>query len=155
MGESLAFHPVDLARDGGLCARFKRDAYVCSFGSDALFQQHFGDDGGYLAWLRERAAFHVWLGREIIGQLDISLRADPEPSYVSLFYLIESERGTGAGEQMHSYAVALLHRHGSSRAELHVSPSNARAWRYCFKHGWRDLGPDRNGDVHRMRLDLR
>lgn len=154
VGESLTFRPVDWMRHGELCVRFKRDAYRCSFGSDALFDDHFESDAGYLTSLRERVAVHAWLDGEIVGQLDLALRADPEPSYVSLFYLIESERGTGAGDALHAHAVALLRRHGSSVADLHVSGSNTRALRYYLKHGWRDLGPESNGEVRRMRLEL-
>jgi GNAT superfamily N-acetyltransferase len=156
VAEPLAFRPVDFARDAALCARFKRDAYVCSFGSDALFVEHFGSDAGYLDSLRARVAVHVWRGREIVGQLDIALSSDPDPqpSYVSLFYLIESERGTDAGDALHAYALERLRQHGAARAELHVSPTNARALRYYLKHGWRDLGPEPSGEVHRMRLAL-
>jgi ribosomal protein S18 acetylase RimI-like enzyme len=73
---------------------------------------------------------------------------------VSLFYLIESERGTDAGDALHAYAVERLRQHGAPLAELHVSPSNARALRYYRKHGWRDLGLAPNGEVHRMSLAL-
>ena len=154
MSEPLAFRPVDFARHAELCVHFKREAYACSFGSDALFDDHFESDAAYLAWLRQRAAIHVWIDGEIVGQLEVALRADPEVSYVSLFYLVESERGTATGDAIHAHVVGLLRRHGSSVADLHVSGSNLRALRYYLKHGWRDLGAGPNGDVHRMRFEL-
>jgi len=132
----------------------KRDAYVCSFGSDAQFDTHFESDAGYLAWLRGRTALHVWRGAAVVGQLEVALRAHPEPSYVSLFYLVEAERGTGAGDAIHAHVVALLRGHRSLIADLHVSPTNARALRYYRKHAWNDLGLEANGTVHRMRLAL-
>jgi predicted acetyltransferase len=150
----LAFRPVDFARYAAECVRFKRDAYACSFGTDALFDEHFRDDAGYLAWLRTRSAIHLWRDGEIVGQLELAPRPDPEPSSVTLFYLVESARGTGAGDALHAHVVALLRTHGSRRADLHVAPGNTRAVRYYLKHGWRDLGPEPNGAVHRMRLEL-
>ena len=49
-------------------------------------------------------------------------------------------RGAGVSGQLQEYAMAFMRRHGVDRAQLSVSPTNARALGFYRKHGWRDLG---------------
>lgn len=155
---SLEFRPIDLARHAELSVRFRRDSYVCSFGSDALFNEENGADGrGYLAWLREGLArfpeghVHAWHGAAIVGQLEMVI--GPAWGYVNLFYLAPAARGRGWGGALHDYAVALLQRHGVARAGLSVSPTNQRALAYYARHGWKNLGPRPGAHyVHEMEL---
>src|SRR5262245_19662087 len=71
---------IDVDRQAELCVRFRRDSYVCSFGSDASFDEQFGGDAGYLAWLHERAtrepacALHPWPGDQAIGQVELRIQ---------------------------------------------------------------------------------
>jgi ribosomal protein S18 acetylase RimI-like enzyme len=76
---------------------------------------------------------------------------DPRRGHVSLFYLAESVRGSGAGGDLHRYAMRFMRSQGVVTAQLNVSPSNARALSYYRKHGWTDSGlrPGRD-DVHLM-----
>jgi ribosomal protein S18 acetylase RimI-like enzyme len=140
----LCFRTIDLARDAEVAVAFRRDSYVCSFGSaDA-----FGDPDSYLDWLRERIAqqprghVHLWQGESIIGQLEMAIQSSaPVRAYVNLFYLAPTVRGHGFGDALHHYAVELMRAGGVSLARLSVSPNNARAISYYLKHAWRDLGP--------------
>jgi ribosomal protein S18 acetylase RimI-like enzyme len=157
-GERLQFRPIDVERDGALSVAFRRDSYVCSFGSDALFVEENGADGrGYLEWLRDRVIHfpdghvHAWRGPDIVGQIEMVI--GPTSGYINLFYLRPDARGQGLGEQLHAYAVALLQRRGVRVAGLSVSPTNDRALRYYERHGWRDLGARAGADhVHEMVL---
>jgi GNAT superfamily N-acetyltransferase len=157
----LRLRPIDLERHADVCVRFRRDTYRCSFRSEVLFEVHFGGDVGYVDWLREQIAsvpvraMHLWRGSEIIGQFEMTPRAAPETSYVSLVYLAAHERGTGAGDVLHGHVVRLLRERGATCAELDVAPRNTRAVRYYEKHGWKSLGPNpRSAEVQRMRLEL-
>jgi ribosomal protein S18 acetylase RimI-like enzyme len=137
---------------------FRRDSYVCSFGSD----EGFGSVDEYLSWLSDRIErqpaghVHVWQGPRIIGQLEMLIQATTRVTgYVNLFYLVPEARGAGHGEALHDYFVQFMRAGGAGVARLSVSPSNSRALAYYRKHAWRDLGP-RPGDdtVHVMEFDL-
>jgi len=152
------FVPVDLDAHFDLCVRFRRDSFVCSFGHDREFEES-GGAPTYLDWLRARmAAFrpgivHAVRGDAIIGQIEMQVRGDE--ARVNLFYLTPEWRGTGAGQDLHAYVLALLRRHGIETVDLVVSPTNARAIRYYEKHGWRrgEVVPGRD-DLVIMRLDV-
>jgi ribosomal protein S18 acetylase RimI-like enzyme len=143
----LRFQTIDLALHGDLCVAFRRDAHVCSFGTAADFDRDYGDGGArYSSWLRDRIAelpdgvVHAFRGDVIVGQIEMRIRHEPPSARVNLFYLVPVERGSGAGDELHGYVVALLRRHGIPRAELSVAPGNARAIRFYERHGWRDVG---------------
>jgi len=156
--QQLDFRPIDLSRHGALAVEFRRDSYVCSFGSDQIFVEENGADGrGYLDWLRLRLQqfpeghVHTWLGEEIVGQIEMII--GPRGGYINLFYLRPDARGHGLGDELHDYAVAVLQRQRVGVAGLSVSPTNVRAVRYYERHGWRNLGP-RPGAVHVHELEL-
>jgi ribosomal protein S18 acetylase RimI-like enzyme len=156
---SLRFEPIDIVRHGDVCVLFRRDSFVCSFGEGRAFEDEPGGVPGYLEWLKGRlAAFpagavHAWRGDRIVGQIEAQIRPAPTGAYVNLFYLVPDERGTGAADKLHDFAVSLFKSHDAITARLSVSPTNARALRYYAKHGWRDLGvrPD-HPEVHLMEL---
>jgi ribosomal protein S18 acetylase RimI-like enzyme len=155
---NLDFRVIDLSRDAGTAVAFRRDSYVCSFGSD----EAFGDVETYLAWLRERIArqptghVHVWQGSAIIGQLEMLIHStSPVSGYVNLFYLLPQARGRGLGEALHKYFLQFMQAGGARVARLSVSPGNHRARAYYLEHGWRDLGPRPDDPtVHLMELAL-
>ena len=145
---NLAFRPIDLDRHADTCITFRRDSYVCSFGTDEAFFKEGGPDGaGYIDWLRERiqelpeGCVHVWDNETIIGQMEMCIRDDPGIGYINLFYLIPSARGDVAGDQLHDYALQLFRKLKISKLQLSVSPTNSRAVAYYQKHGWQNLGP--------------
>ena len=158
---SLSFQTIDLVRHGDVCVAFRRDSYVCSFGSDQAFFEGGGIDG-YLEWLRAGIArhpkghVHVWNESSIVGQLEMRIRTnDPPTGYVNLFYLVPEARGTKAAGMLQKYAIEFMRAGGVHLAHLSVSPTNLRAMAYYQKHSWRDLGP-RSDDtaVHLMEITI-
>jgi len=155
--DNLAFRTMDLSRNAETAVAFRRDSYVCSFGSDEAF-----DVEAYLAWLRDRVArqpaghVHMWQGSTIIGQLEMLIQStSPVRGYVNLFYLVPEARGRGLGEALHQYFLQFMQAGGACVARLSVSPSNSRARAYYLKQSWRDLGPRPDDPtVHLMELDL-
>jgi len=155
---ALVFRTIELPRDADTAVAFRRDSYVCSFGSDHAF----GARETYLQWLTDRIArhpaghVHVWNGDTIIGQMEMHLRPDcPDQGYINLFYLVPSERGHGFGNALHAYALDFMRANNARRVALSVSPTNERAMAYYLKHGWRDRGPrPRDLSVHVFELDL-
>jgi GNAT superfamily N-acetyltransferase len=157
---TLTFDPIDLSRHAAEAVAFRRDSYVCSFGSD----EAFGSDADYLAWLRERIAshpeghVHVWDGVRLVGQMEMTVHRDREgivSAYVNLFYLVPDLRGRGLGAVLHERFRAHMAQAAAQRARLSVSPTNTRAVAYYLKHGWRDLGPPPDDPrVRVMELDV-
>jgi ribosomal protein S18 acetylase RimI-like enzyme len=138
------FRTIELPRDADTAVEFRRDSYVCSFGSE----DGFGGRETYLQWLTDRIArhpaghVHAWIGDAIIGQIEMHLRQDrPDEGYINLFYLAPSQRGSGLGSALHAYALDFMRTRNARRVTLCVSPTNARAVAYYLKHGWRDRGP--------------
>lgn len=158
--KQLRFRPIELSRHAALAIEFRRDSYVCSFGTDQIFVEENGADGrGYLEWLQERLLrfpeghVHAWQGDEIVGQVELLIGA--QGGYVNLFYLRPDARGRGLGDELHDYAVSVFQRRGVRVAGLSVSPTNVRAVRYYERHGWKDVGP-RPGvpSVHELELAI-
>lgn len=154
----LSFRTIDLSLDADTAVAFRRDSYVCSFGSDHAF----GNVDDYLAWLKDRIArqptgyVHVWDGTKIIGQMEMLIhQTTPVRGYVNLFYLVPEARGQGIGATLHAYFLDFMRGEGARLARLSVSPSNARALAYYQKRGWKDLGPRPDDDtVHLMEIQL-
>ena len=156
--QTLRFHTIDLSLHADTAVEFRRDSYVCSFGTD----QALADTDGYLDWLRRRIAkvpdghVRVWYGHSIVGQMEMIIQHGETPhGYVNLFYLVPRVRGCGLGDALHNYAQNFMRGGGARLVRLCVSPSNMRALAYYRKHGWRDQGPNpKDGSVHIMQLDL-
>jgi ribosomal protein S18 acetylase RimI-like enzyme len=159
---AVRFCPIDFERHAALCIEFRRDAFVCSFGSagGADEVEHSGGTDGYLAWLRARQAefpqgvVHAFAGSEVVGQLELARRG--REARVHLFYAVPHLRGTGIGDALHDHAITTLTAAGAHDASLLVSPTNGRALRYYEKHGWVDGGPvPGRDDLRELWLRLR
>ncbi|RYZ01379.1 MAG: GNAT family N-acetyltransferase [Myxococcales bacterium] len=156
--QALVFRTIELPRNADTTVEFRRDSYVCSFGSDDAF----GGRETYLGWLADRIArhpaghVHVWNGDTIIGQIEMHLRPDrPDQGYINLFYLVPSHRGHGLGGALHAYALDFMRVRYARRVTLSVSTTNERALAYYLKHGWRDRGPQHpDRSVHLLELSL-
>lgn len=155
--DGLVFKPIDFDAHGHVCVAYRRDTFISSFGWDGFFARD-GDNGeSYLERLRAHAArfpdgnVHAWDDGEIVGQLEMRVLDEPHRGHVSLFYLAEPMRGSGAGGDLQRYAMRFMRSQGVVTAQLNVSPTNARALSYYRKHGWKDRGlrPGRD-DVHLM-----
>ena len=151
MESLLQFRTIDLARDSGICVRFRRDSYACSFGDARRL-----DEQSYLDWLAIRIAefpegfVHVLRDNEIVGQMEMRPHG-----YINLFYLVPAVRGSGLADSLHEYALSVFAGLGLQKLQLSVSPSNARAIGFYHKQGWRDLGPrPDHDDVQLMELTL-
>lgn len=157
----VRFVPINLNVHADICVQFRRDSYVCSFGSAERFDQENGADGAkYLEWLCDRlselpgSCVHLWRNDKIIGQMEMRLRGNPPIGYINLFYLIPEVRGSRIGQQMQDYAKQFLTNKGATKVQLSVSPTNVRAIKYYLKHGWADLGPrPAHPEVHLMEID--
>jgi RimJ/RimL family protein N-acetyltransferase len=158
----LTFKPIDLEKHSAICVKFRLDAFVCSFGPDRARWATPFDEAEYLDWLSKKIeknpdrALHVWIGNEIIGQLELgTLREDPDAGYVNLYYLAPAFRGSGISRELDAYVESYFRRFGMTRLKLCVSPSNLRALAYYKKCGWKDAGPrpDRP-EVHFMQKEL-
>lgn len=146
----LRFAPIDLAHHRELCLEFKIDTFVVSFGSaERFYGPHREGVDLYLRQLESRllddraCCVHVWLGGEIIGQIEAVIRelsGGEVGGYVSLYYLVPAYRGKGFGKDLDAYVVTFFRRHGVRVAQLSVSPSNERAVRLYEACGWRDIG---------------
>lgn len=66
------------------------------------------------------------------AKLEMRVLDDTRRGHVSLFYLAEAVRGSGAGADLHRYAMRFMRSHGVGLAQLQVSPSNATAMRSIF-----------------------
>jgi GNAT superfamily N-acetyltransferase len=146
----LQFLEIDVDRDRDVCIQFRADSFVASFGSDHRFFADAGPDcRHYLDDLREKnrdlpgSCVHAWLEGRIVGQLEMRRdREDGRCARVLLYYLAPDVRGSGLGDELDDYVLALLRREGFVRAQLRVSPTNVRAIAYYRKHGWIDDDPD-------------
>ena len=163
MTAQLDIKPIDLDKYADLCVQFRRDAMACSFEDGATrFEQESGVDGTkYLDWLsRQMAAFpegcvHLFEGDDVVGQLELNLRGQQTLGYVNLFYLVPEARGRGLGEALNDYVIQVFQQLGVVKAQLSVSPTNARAIAFYKNHGWQSLGPRPDQpDVILMELSL-
>ena len=153
----LVFKPIDFDAHGHVCIAFRRAAFISSFGWDGFFAKD-GDEGeNYLKRLRAHLSrfpdgnVHAWDDGKIVGQLEMRVLDDPRCGHVSLFYLTDPVRGSGAGDELQRYAMRFMRSQEVGTAQLNVSPRNTRALNYYRKHGWKDCGlrPGRD-DVHLM-----
>ena len=144
----VSFESINLEKNRDLCVRFRKDSYVCSFGTSENYIRE-GGDNNYLTWLKAKiaenpgSAVHVKWNDKIIGQLELGKsKTQAHVGYVNLYYLAPEFRGKGFSSLLDQYAVQFLRNCGYQKAQLSVSPSNARAIRYYQKMGWKDLGPN-------------
>jgi ribosomal protein S18 acetylase RimI-like enzyme len=140
--------PVNVARDGELCAAFRRSMYFASFGTNEGLEEEMGvHDALYLGQLREKIAevpegnVHLWRGERIVGQAEMRLvEGEPDVGYVSLFYVIPECRGQGLGRVLHAHALEVFRRRGMRVLRLSVSGTNAPALAFYRALGWNAVG---------------
>jgi GNAT superfamily N-acetyltransferase len=151
--ERLRWAPIDFERDFDVCATFRRDSYLVSFGHDRDFEQMGQANGksvvrgdeGYRLWLRNLwekwpdSCAHLWCGDEIVGEVEAELREEGTHVaclFVRLYYLKPEVRGSGLGQDLQNYTLRLAKSAGASCIRARVSKTNARALAYYQKHGW-------------------
>ncbi|MBK7960228.1 MAG: GNAT family N-acetyltransferase [Bdellovibrionales bacterium] len=145
------FVPIILEESFEQCFSFRRDSFVCSFGSDPSLWPHSLDATIYRKWLKQKiskdpaSALHLWFHDQIIGQLELGrMKEDPSIGYLHFCYLIPSFRGTGVSKKLIEWAEAFFLERGHGEARLSVSPQNLRAYSFYKKVGWKDQGPRPN-----------
>ncbi|WBA18922.1 GNAT family N-acetyltransferase [Salinivibrio kushneri] len=136
----LTFRPINLETDFAYCVAARRDAFVCSFGSDEGFEDFLT---GYYERVSERMNQPEWFYRHIFvdgewaGQLEFrSTSSEPETGYVHLIYLAPAFRGRGFAPLLQRYIKTTLTNAGCRRALLSVSRDNHRALAFYRQHGW-------------------
>ncbi|MBV1841747.1 MULTISPECIES: GNAT family N-acetyltransferase [Photobacterium] len=144
--ETLHIKTVDVDAHYPQCLAFRREAYQCSFGHTDGFDDAFED---YEARIRSRLELpewryeHVWLGDEIIGQLEYKAYSfEPGLGYVHLIYLAPEYRGAGIADKLQHYLAKQFLSLGCQGAILSVSKTNVRALRHYQKNGWHFLKPN-------------
>lgn len=144
----LEFRPINFQKDKDIAIAFRADSFFASFGDDLAFwgNDRKGDQR-YIDWLLQKdrkkfGAFHIWLGNEIIGQMELALFNEDESwGYINLYYLKPEYRGKGYSQYLDDFAVNFLSNLGVKKAKLSVSPTNSRALNFYKKNGWIDRGP--------------
>lgn len=148
----LVFKPIDFDAHTHVCIAFRRDTFISGFGWDGFFAKEGANGEKYLERLRAHSLsfpegnVHAWQNGEIVGQLEMRVVDDPRRGHVSLFYLAQHLRGSGASDDLQRYALRFMRSQGVVLAQLNVSPNNARARSYYRKHGWQDRGPSPGRD---------
>jgi ribosomal protein S18 acetylase RimI-like enzyme len=140
--------PIELERDAGVCAAFRREMYAASFGTYEGVEAEMGEgDRLYLAQLRAKIAqlpegnVHLWSGARIVGQAEMRMLEDePDVGYVSLLYVAPSHRGAGLGRVLHEYALDVFRRRGKRTMRLSVALSNTGALEFYRRLGWKPVG---------------
>lgn len=145
--QDLTFHTIDLTRDADRAVAFRRDAYRVVAGSGERFDGVIGEKA-YLKWLDNRirrsplGQVHVWLGEEIIGQIEARPQRNVrDRGFVNLYYLAPRWRGRGLGCALDAYATAYFDSLGVTNLSLNVMETNQRAYRFYLKQGWKSCGP--------------
>jgi GNAT superfamily N-acetyltransferase len=140
---ALTFKSINLATHLEDTLKFRADSFLCSFGNTQTF-----DSSQYLTWLKElllvdpQAGVHIWLGDELIGQMEFTqFKTDPKSGYVNLYYLKAEFRGRGLADQLDAYAEVYLRGKGYQRAFLSVTATNLRALSFYTRRGWINRGP--------------
>ena len=148
----IEFRPADLNQNMANCIAFRRDSFEINFGSDKTFDDEMGESGvDYASRLIKfqqefpYGVIHVCRGDDIIGQIDFRIEdLFTDKAFISMFYLIPSERGHGTGSQMHKYLIRTLQEQGCNGARILIQSSNERGVAFYKKHGWRYVKPDLN-----------
>jgi GNAT superfamily N-acetyltransferase len=155
----IRFEPIAIDTHFSQCVAFRRDAYLCSFGTDVGFEDSII---GYKALLQQNTLekgwfyFHIWHESQLIGQLEFrSFSKTPDTGYVQLIYLIPEYRGLGLGTELQEFIRTQLRDAGCSKAKLSVSRANKTALRHYKRSGWTYLFPNPKGkNMDFYQLDL-
>ncbi|MBE5965845.1 MAG: GNAT family N-acetyltransferase [Lachnospiraceae bacterium] len=154
----MRFEPIDINKHRKYMVDFRRDSFRVSFGTD----QGFGDDEEYIDWVYTKSREFpdgfvlIWENGTPIGQLELTIKeySGKTIGYINLYYLIASKRGMGLGKKLHQYALEFFRKYDVSEYHLRVSPNNQYALAFYRKNGMKEIGPEFNGEVIRMKGTL-
>lgn len=150
----VQFKEIEIEKDRDKVVKFRKDSFNLSFGNFSGF-----DEEEYLRWLDEKIKEFpegfvlVEEDGKYIGQLELTIREfeGKEIGYVNLYYLIPEIRGKGKGKELHDYAMQFFENNKVSEYHLRVSPSNTGAINFYKKNGMKEIGPEVDGKVIRMK----
>ncbi|WP_409253831.1 N-acetyltransferase family protein [Bacillus sp. SCS-153A] len=150
----MQFTPIDLGIHRKNVIDFRRDSFAVSFKDTSGF-----DEKEYLEWLKEKikefpAGFVMVVEKgEPVGQLELSTREHEgrRIGYVHLYYLSPEYRGKGIGTEIHRYALQYFKTQSVTEFHLRVSPTNIPARKFYRKIGLKEIGPEMEGRVIRMK----
>lgn len=138
------FHPIDLENHAALCLSFRRDAYICSFGTLAGFEIFATE---YIERVDKRLALdnwfyeHVWHDNIIVGQLEYRSDSDwPNFGYINLIYLSAPYQNQGLAVELQNRIQTTLRNCSCLGAVLSVSLSNKAALKHYSKLGYLYIG---------------
>ncbi|RWZ58537.1 GNAT family N-acetyltransferase [Halobacillus fulvus] len=151
----MRLEQIDLKKHRDTVIQFRKDSFKASFGDTS----GFGEESEYLSWLEDKIksfpkGFVLMVeGGRYIGQLELTIREHEGTSigYVHLYYLIPEVRGKGKGVDLHLYAEQFFKDHKVKEYHLRVSPSNMAAIQFYKRLGMREVGPELEGRVIRMK----
>ena len=136
----FSFRDIDLLTDSETIIKFRRDAFVISFGDDSLF----GDNNIYL--MRVNELLQKFPGGLVIveddgnsvGQIELQITRyeKNEIGYVNLFYLIPEYRGKGYGKALMAYTENYFRKNKMKKYQLRVSKTNKGAISFYEKNGF-------------------
>ena len=159
----VEFRPADLTQNMASCIAFRRDSFQINFASDKSFETEMGKDGvdyasRLIAFQQEfpYGVIHIARGTEIIGQIDFRIEnLFTDKAFISMFYLIPTERGQGIGSLMHEYLIHTLREQGCNGARILIQSSNERGLAFYKTHGWRYVKPDlSNSNIDTYQLNF-
>lgn len=134
------YRTIDLESHAELCLSFRRDAYMCSFGTLAGFEIFAAD---YIERVGKRVALdnwfyeHVWHNNTIVGQLEYRSDSDWQNfGYINLIYLSAPYRNKGLAEGLQQRIQTVLSNCSCRGAVLSVSRSNKAALKHYAKVGY-------------------
>lgn len=153
----MRFVLIDLEKHQTDIIRFRKDSFKVSFGDTSNFNEH-----EYLGWLSDKKSEFpdgfVLIEDEdkYIGQLELTIREydGKKIGYVNLCYLIPEMRGKGKGRELHKYTKQFFENHHLDEYHLRVSPTNQSAINFYRKIGMKEVGPEMDGKVLRMKGNL-
>lgn len=150
----MIFENIDVEKHCDDIVEFRKDSFAASFGSTSNFVK---DE--YLHWLKSKVTEFpdgfvlVSEHEKYIGQIELTTREyqDRTIGYINLYYLIPEMRGKGKGIKLHRYAEQFFKDNEVNEYHLRVSPSNKAALNFYHKIGMKELGPEVDGKVIRMK----